>query len=1179
MTPSDITGGSVADVTRQSEAIKQEASLAQRRAASPESSVWVAASAGTGKTKVLTDRVLSLLLEGTPPPRILCLTFTKAAAAEMSNRLAQRLARWATLETPALTAELESLTGKVPENPLVETARQLFARVLDAPGGMKILTIHSFCQSLLGRFPLEAGIAPHFQVLDDRSAEELLLQARESILALAGRDPEGALGLALTEIATHAQEQSFSELIAELIMARGRLRQTLQRHGGLEGLTSAIYACLGVTENETAVDHLEKGLSDPALDLIGLRLACDAFSAGSKTDTAKGETLAAWLAGDLEERIASFDDYASIFTTRKRDVAKRLLTKAAAAAVPSALPVLEVEAQRVLDLQKHLDALAVAGKSVALLRLGAEMLGRYEDLKANRALLDYDDLIFRTRDLLQRPEVAPWVLFKLDGGLDHILVDEAQDTNPDQWSVIRSLADEFFAGESAREDNRTLFVVGDAKQSIYSFQRADPAAFEAMRGYFSERVRAAEQIWDEVDLAVSFRSTSAVLTSVDEVFAQPDAFDGVRFGEDLIEHLPARLGQGGVVEVWPPVDPQDEEAPEPWELPIAAQRVDSPRSRLARLIAHKIHYWTTSEAGANDPDAWLASKSRRVSPGDFLVLVRRRNDFVEELVRELKTLQVPVAGVDRMVLTDQLAVMDLVALGRALLLPDDDLTFAVVLKGPLIALTDEQLFDLAHGRSESLWSTLRRRSDEQLAFRAAWETFATLLAYAEGVRPFELFAEFLGPRGGREALVARLGPDANDPIDEFLNLALGYEREQTPTLEGFLHWLERGEQQIKRDMEHGGDAVRVMTVHGSKGLQAPVVFLPDTLQGPLPHRGLIWLTAQGDLPIWSMGQDYAGHAESAARRTIAQASTREYKRLLYVAMTRAEDRLLLCGWNDKRRMPPDDCWYNLVQSGIAPLAEEVEYDFSTVISDGWSGTGWRLVSPQTAAAEGKKGLPEVQRDLARLPAWARARPPAEPSPPRPLAPSRPSGQEPAVRSPLGGDRGQRFRRGRLIHRLLQTLPELTPAQREEAGGRFLARALHGLSAEQQVEILGETLAVIEDSRFGALFGPGSQAEVPIVGVIPKGQDSGASRDAEVISGQVDRLLVNGNRVWIIDYKTNRPAPHDPEAVPAIYLKQMASYRAVLKQVYPEKQIETLLLWTDGPRLMHLSDALLADYAP
>lgn len=1167
------------DVTRHSDAIKREASQAQRRAASPEASVWVAASAGTGKTKVLTDRVLSLLLEGTAPPRILCLTFTKAAAAEMSNRLAQRLARWATLETPALAAELEALAGRPPGSALIETARQLFARVLDAPGGMKILTIHSFCQSLLGRFPLEAGIAPHFQVLDDRSAEELLLQAREIVLARAGRDPTHPLGQALTEIATHAQEQSFSELIAELIMARGRLRQSLQRHGGLEGLIGEIYRCLGVTEDETAEDLLERNLSDSALDLIGLRLACDAFSAGSKTDIAKGELLADWLASDLEDRISGFNDYASIFTTKKREVTKRLLTKAAAAAVPSALQVLEVEAGRVLELQKRLDALAVAAKSAALIRLGAEMLGRYEDLKASRALLDYDDLIFRTRDLLRRPDIAPWVLFKLDGGLDHILVDEAQDTNPDQWSVVQSLADEFFTGESAREERRTLFVVGDAKQSIYSFQRADPAAFEAMRGYFAERVRVAEQRWEEVDMAVSFRSTSAVLTSVDEVFAQPEAADGVRFGEDLIEHLPARLGQSGAVEVWPPVDPQDEETPEPWELPVTARRTDSPRSRLARLIAHKIHHWTLSESGADDPESWLSSKNRRMTPGDLLVLVRRRNDFVEELVRELKTLQVPVAGVDRMVLTDQLAVMDLVALGRALLLPDDDLTFATVLKGPLIGLTEEQLFDLAEGRSGALWRELRRRADEQLAFRAAWETFATLTDFAEGVRPFELFAEVLGPRGGREALVARLGPDANDPIDEFLNLALGYEREQTPTLEGFLHWLERGEQEIKRDMEHGGGAVRVMTVHGSKGLQAPVVFLPDTLQGPLPHRGLIWLKAAGDLPIWSLGQDFAGLAESAARRTIAQASIREYKRLLYVAMTRAEDRLLLCGWNDKRRTPPDDCWYNLVQAGIAPMAEEIEYDFSGVIADGWSGTGWRMTSPQTAAPEAKKGLPELQRDLARLPGWARAKPPAEPSPPRPLAPSRPSAPEPAVRSPLGGDQGQRFRRGRLIHRLLQTLPELASEQRVEAGQRYLSRPLHGLSPDQQSEILRETLDVIDNSLFGALFGPGSQAEVPIVGVIPQKRDSGLFRDAEVISGQVDRLLVSDNKVWIIDYKTNRPAPLDPESVPTIYLKQMASYRAVLQQVYPDKQIETLLLWTDGPRLMHLSDALLADHAP
>lgn len=1166
-------------ISQESDAIKGSASQAQRRAASPASSVWVAASAGTGKTKVLTDRVLSLLLEGTAPARILCLTFTKAAAAEMSNRLALRLARWATLSEAALSGELQSLTGQAPGDGLIETARQLFARVLDAPGGMKIQTIHAFCQSLLGRFPLEAGVAPHFQVLDERSAEELLLQARETILARAGQSPDAPLGRALSEVATHAQEQGFSDLIAELIMARGRLTQSLQRHGGLEGLVAAIYDCLGVEETETAEDLLARALSDDALDLIGLRLACDAFSAGSKTDIAKGETLAAWLASELEDRIAGFEAYASIFTTKKREAAKRLLTKGAAAAVPSALPVLEVEAQRVLEIQKRLDALAVAHKSAALLRLGAEMLALYESLKSNRALLDYDDLIFRTRDLLQRADVAPWVLFKLDGGLDHILVDEAQDTNPDQWLVVRSLADEFFQGESAREEQRTLFVVGDAKQSIYSFQRADPAAFEAMRGYFANKVLAAGQSWDEVGLDVSFRSTSAVLRSVDAVFEQPEACDGVRFGEELIEHLPARVGQGGRVDIWPPVDPQEETPPEPWELPVAGQRLDSPRSRLARLVAHKIHHWTLAKAGAKDPESWLASKNRRMEPGDLLVLVRRRNDFVEELVRDLKTLQVPVAGVDRMVLTDQLAVMDLIALGRVLLLPEDDLTLATVLKGPLIDLAEEQLFELAHGRTGSLWSALAQAAAAKPAYRAAFSKLEALLAYAESVRPFELFAEILGPHGGRKALVSRLGPDANDPIDEFLNLALNYEREQTPTLEGFLHWLERGEQEIKRDMEHGGGAVRVMTVHGSKGLQAPVVFLPDTLQGPLPHRGLIWLKAQGDLPLWSLGQDFAGLAEASARRAIAQANTREYKRLLYVAMTRAEDRLLLCGWNDKRRTPPDDCWYNLVQSGIAPLAEEIQYDFSTSIADGWAGTGWRLESAQAAATESTGSLAESRRSPAKLPAWATMEPPAEPSPPRPLAPSRPSQSEPAVRSPLGGDRGKQFRRGRLIHRLLQTLPDLPPDQRFKAGQRFLAQRLHGLTEEQQRAILSETLDVLNDARFSGLFGPNSQAEVPVVGVVPESRKAGRHRSAEVISGQVDRLLVSDEKIWIVDYKTNRPPPSEPKDVPAIYLKQMASYRAVLQQIYPDREIESLLLWTDGPRLMHLSDALLADHAP
>ncbi len=1157
---------------------------AQRRAATPGASVWVAASAGTGKTKVLTDRVLSLMLHGTPPGRILCLTFTKAAAAEMANRLADRLAGWAAGKANDVAAEVAVLLGQAPDDEKLAEARRLFARVLDVPGGMKIQTIHAFCQSLLGRFPLEAGVPPHFQILDEQSAAEMLEQAREEVLAAASDRPE--LAEALRIVTAHAQESGFTDLMAELIKERGRLAQ-LRRTQGIDGMIARVRRVLGVTAEDSAASVLEAACDDAALDLMGLRFTLKAMlDKGTKTDKERGAIIASWLE-EPDNRVARFDDYLCAFFKDKGegDVFAKLIHKEALGAAPGADAILQSEAARLDQVRAKLRAVTVAEATAALLRLGDAVLAAYERHKRARALLDYDDLILETRNLLRRPGIAPWVLYKLDGGLDHILLDEAQDTSPDQWSVIEALTAEFFAGEGRRDYLRTVFAVGDAKQSIYSFQRADPAAFDAMRAHFAGKALAAMQRLDRVELDVSFRSTAAVLRAVDCVFAQARAQDGVLFGEAAVSHDPVRVGQAGLVELWPPADPAEGDAVEPWSPPLATQDATGatalglpPRTRLARLIARKIWHWTRDPAGAGDPESRLESKGRRLRPEDILVLVRRRNEFVEELVRELKRLDVPVAGVDRMVLTDQLAVMDLVALGRSLLLPDDDLTLATVLKGPLIGLGEEQLFTLAYDRDGRLWASLKRKVGDDPAFAETHERLASLQAKADYLRPFELFAEVLGPGRGRERLLARLGPDANDPIDEFLNQALAYEREHVPSLEGFLHWLEAAAQEVKRDLEQGQDAVRVMTVHGAKGLQAPVVFLPDTLQVAPPVRGLLWLEqngkdARGAL-LWPLRQAYDGPAAAGARAAATLARAQEYRRLLYVAMTRAEDRLYICGWNG-RRAAPDDCWYRLAESALSDIAEPVEFDFTGVIEGGWAGPGWRLSEPQVALPERALEAPEIGIPDMALPDWASEPPAAEPRPPRPLAPSRPSVEEPAVRSPLGPDQGYRYHRGRLIHRLLQSLPDLPHARRLEAGRRYLAQPLHELSPDQQGEILFETLAVLDEPGFAPLFGPGSRAEVPIVGLLE--DDAGAH--ARVVSGQVDRLVVTSDEVLVVDYKTNRPPPLDEADVPALYLRQMASYHAVLQRIYPELPVRCLLLWTDGPRLMQISDAMLHSHEP
>jgi len=1101
--------------------------IAQRRAADPRSSVWVAASAGTGKTKVLTDRVLALLLAGTPPERLLCLTFTKAAASEMANRIAARLANWATALDAALDKELTPLLAAEPTPEQRVGARRLFARLLDTPGGMRIETIHAFCQSLLRRFPLEAGLAPHFQVMDDRDSGELLLEAREEMLAEAAEEPDLAL------VTARLHEQRFPEVMAQLANERGRLMRVLDEHGGsVDSVIAAIRARFGFGPEDTA----ERLLAEACVfDETACRAAMKLLLGGSKTDIERGERMAAWLAAEMAERVATFDNWRLAFLTAEGEIRARLCTKD----VEAARPALQDEAERVFRLCDRLRGLESVMLTAALLRLSMKLIENYQRHKDRRALLDYDDLILTTIKVLRQDGGAAWVLYKLDGGIDHLLIDEAQDTNPDQWAVIRALTDEFFAGHGRTEaGTRTVFAVGDAKQSIYSFQRADPREFEASRALLAERVPAAGGHWDQVELNVSFRSTEAVLRAVDSVLAGEG---GRGVADHEVKHLVWRQGMAGLVEMWAPVEPKAQDEDEPWKPPVERREGDNPRARLARLMAARIHKMI--EGGEK-----LDSKGRAIAAGDILVLVRRRGSFVDQLVKSLKRLGVAVAGADRMVLTEQLAVMDLMALAECLLLPEDDLTLATVLKGPLIGLSEEELFELAWNRKGSLWDSLRNSR-----FTQAHETLAELAAKADLWTPHELFSHVLN-QGGKRSLLARLGPEAEDPLDEFIGLTLTYEQMHPPSLQGFLRWLAEGGTEIKRDLDQGGGAIRIMTVHGAKGLQAPIVFLPDTLQKPKRQAGLLWL--EEGLPLWAAGRGNLDSKGRAAQDEQDRAREAEYRRLLYVAMTRAEDRLYVCGWNT-RNEPPEDCWYKLIEEGLRPLAEEVHDPFHGAPVLRFS-SAQDPERPLEASSQA-----ESTRPAAPLPPWARQAAPAEPVPPRPLAPSRPDADPPARVSP-GESRGQAGRkRGGLIHRLLQTLPDLPPEARPAAAARFLGRAAWDLSYADQAEIAGEVAGIMEDSSFSALFGPDSRAEVPLIGQL----------GGRVVSGRVDRLVVRPDAVLVVDYKTDRRPPAEP---PIAYLRQMAAYRGVLACLYPARPIRCALLWTDGPRWMPLDAAALDD---
>ncbi len=1125
--------------------------LAQREASDPRVSAWVAASAGTGKTKVLTDRVLRLLLAGTPPGRILCLTFTKAAAAEMANRLNKTLAHWAVIPNMELSREIEALGGVPPVQAELDAARRLFALVLDTPGGMRILTIHAFCQSVLRRFPLEAGVPPQFEVMDDRAAAELLFEARQAVLTEALTGP--ALAEPLKVLASLVQESTFATLMEAMMGEGAALQRAVDGAGGVAAYLTGLARRIGLAPGTSSASIRAAAAADSAFDGPILRRAAKVLAASDKiTDQRLGEGLGAWLEADPDSRAAWLGTHTDLFLTAKFEPRKTLGTKAVLAANPWAEPALRAEQERMLDLDRALTGAQLLEATEALTRIALACLDQYQRRKAARAILDYDDLIQATRSLLQREGVAPWVLYKLDGGLDHLLIDEAQDTNPDQWAVAEALTAEFFAGIGARDPVRTVFAVGDPKQSIFSFQGAEPEAFLRMRTSFRARAEAVESTLRPVDLTVSFRSTQAVLDLVDKVFESEEARDGVALDHLPIRHQAHRVGMSGRVELWPlEADPEDLE-PDAWALPTKQRGGEPPRTRLARRIAATIADWI----GKGEP---LPARGRAIQAGDILVLVRRRNAFVTELLKELKRQGVAVAGADRMHLPGQLAVMDLVAIGRFLLLPDDDLTLATILRGPLFSWSEEALFALAHERAGTLWQSLRNATEEH-AIEAA-SRLGALLGRADFTPPFELYAGILAtaPWNGRWRLTARLGPEAEEAIDEFLGQCLAYERTNPPALEGFLHWLERGESEVKRDLDTAArDQVRVMTAHGAKGLQAPIVILPDTVATPAKLPALLW---HDGLLLWAP-RDAGRHPLAAAAKARAiERRDQEYRRLLYVALTRAEDRLLVCGWA-QRATGSAASWHDLVTHGLTALEGSVTASIPAPSEHApLPGAGRVYETAQVGVpTEARRALPPRAPASGALPDWV-SRPPApEPAPPRPLVATRTEEAEPPTRSPLATDFDrQRFQRGLLVHRLLQTLPGLDPEEAATAARRFLARPTHGLAPEEQAAIAAETLAVMHHAEFAPLFGPDSQAEVPVVGVI----------DGAALSGRIDRLVVTEDAVLIVDYKTNRPPPERPEAVAPIYLRQLGAYRKALRQIYRDRPVRTLLLWTDGPRLMEV----------
>ncbi|WP_159729108.1 double-strand break repair helicase AddA [Methylosinus sp. Ce-a6] len=1114
----------------------------QRAASDPARSAWVAAHAGSGKTHVLSQRVVRLLLAGAPPSGILCLTYTKAAAANMAARIFDILAGWALLDDAALTSAILATGAPQPSRAELTFARRLFARTVETPGGLKIQTIHAFCERILHLFPFEANVSASFRVLDDLERAELLERARRQTLARAVLD-EGELRAALETVSRLCSGGGFDELIAELLGHRAAHRN----------LSSGDYAellreRLGLLEGETLA-AIEQKIVDGGIGPRDWPRIAQALRGGGENDgkLAAQLTIAAGLAGTS----ACADEYLAVFFKKDgepRGLGKqKIISATLQKQQPALLARLEDERDRLVVLVEKRKAAAAFDRSMALARLGDAILSDYERMKSNRALFDFDDLIERTRRLF-RSSSPSWVLYKLDSRIDHILVDEAQDTSAAQWDILAALADEFCAGAGASRRIRTFFAVGDEKQSIFSFQGAAPEKFDAMRRDFARRFRDAEQGFETVRLTRSFRSSPQVLSAVDIVFSVEETRRGLSADpqEPAPLHEAWKTDVPGLVEIWEPEASAGAEPPQDWRLPLDYVNEAGPPARLARKIARKVKALLAPENGECVEDR---GATRAMRAGDVMILVRKRDAFFEAVIRALKAEAIPVAGADRLDLSGHIAVMDLVALGRVALLREDDLTLATLMKSPLLGFSDDDLIALAPAREGSLFAALAAAS--QAAHREAAALVERWSDEARSRAPFDFYSHILCAGGGRERLVARLGHEANDAIDEFLRLALSFEREQAQGLAGFLASVETLELSVKRDMEAAGDAVRVMTVHAAKGLEAKIVFLPDTCGGPSGrHDPKIFRLGEEDgaTLVWSTAMAADPPAVAEAREALREAAREEHRRLLYVALTRAEERLYVGGFHGPKGRGAG-CWHDAISNALEPFcarAPDPLDESRTILRYGEAGP------TEAVAAEPRAAATVV------VPAYAREPAPREDAPTPPLRPATALAAadpfafgEEAV-APTRRDR-ERLLVGRLTHALLQRLPDTPPERRVEAALRFLELRGAPLEAEARERLVAAVLAVIGHASLAPLFGPGSAPEVEIVARLegPRGEIA--------ICGRIDRLAEAEEEVIVADFKTG--APRHP-ATPA-QLRQLAVYRAAARRLYPGKRVRCALIFTQS----------------
>ncbi|MCJ7997621.1 double-strand break repair helicase AddA [Rhizobium cremeum] len=1153
--------------------------LQQSLASDPRRSAWVSANAGSGKTHVLTQRVIRLLLGGARPSSILCLTYTKAAASEMSNRVFARLSDWATLSDEALSERIYEIERRRPDRQKLADARRLFAKALETPGGLKIQTIHAFCEALLHQFPLEANVAGHFNVLDDRASVAVLAEAKRLLLTATSSEEDADLAAAFADVLSISDESGLETLLGEVVANRHAIRQFSRASERFGGVDATLRRGFGLSDDASEISLAGEywplaGLHGGMLALY-IRLAEE--KGGEKVKAVADALSVARQTDDPLERASILDStFLTASETKKAD--SSLIATAMSKVAPELKDAVIAAREHVLACRDRLRIFRMYMATKAALTLALRFDADYEDLKKKRSQLDFEDLIARTAELLIRSDAGPWVHYKLDQGIDHILVDEAQDTSPLQWSVIRSLCGDFFTGSGARDVLRTFFAVGDEKQSIYSFQGARPERFSQEAKQVAREVDRGGQLFSSVRLPLSFRSTSTVLSAVDQVFSVEDNIRGLSAAGNPVVHMSSRSGHPGAVDLWSMIVAEANEKSEDWTAPFDATPESAPSAILARRIAFAIGQMigrqTIIEKG----------RERPIRAGDILVLVRKRDSFVNALTRALKRLDnIPVAGADRLKLTSHIAVQDLLALGRFLLLPADDLSLAALLKCPLFNHSEDELFQLAAYRPEGrgLWEhMLAECAEPGSRWEATVKRLGEFLRLSRSLPVHDFYARVLGPHGGRRAYLGRLGSEVSDILDEFLTFALSFETAGLPGLQAFVSTLEMEAPEVKREQDKDRNEVRIMTVHASKGLEAPVVFLVDGGSKAFNHSHLArFRLIETDeilpaLPVWVPVKALGNSLVATDTERRKQLAEEEYRRLLYVAMTRAADRLIVCGYRGVQDQ--GDIWHRMIENALRSDETHCrEVTFSGPDGE-WQGLSWRL--PGSEASFPQETEEKAEAAAEDLPeALLRPLPP-QTSLPRPLSPSGAGSivvdetDDALVTSPLFGEKasvGIALQKGRLVHRMLQALPAIAETERLAAARRYVERAARFWPQKERERLLETILSVLDHPDLRPVYSSRGEAEVAVMGTfILNGEE-------RAVSGRIDRMAVIGNRVVLMDYKTNRTPPATISQVPLSHRAQLAIYREILRPLYPGKDFECLLVYTENGSVVALPDTLLS----